>query len=119
MAHIYAENVNPRIPAAAWGRGAYSYSPRSDAATASDLRGSTLRTGYCDREIDEDRPAKFESLTHRDVNFSESEISGILGRDGPTKRSKAAHAASHFERRVRSWLRMNAGGAPNTCKSNG
>ena len=24
-----------------------------------------------------------------------------------------------FERRVRSWLRMNAGGAPNTCKSNG
>lgn len=23
------------------------------------------------------------------------------------------------ERRVRSWLRMNAGGAPNTCKSNG
>ena len=26
-----------------------------DAATAHDLRGSTLRTGYCDREIDEDR----------------------------------------------------------------
>ena len=24
-----------------------------------------------------------------------------------------------FERRVRSWLRMNAGGAPNTCKSSG
>ena len=24
-----------------------------------------------------------------------------------------------FERRVRSWLRMNAGGVPNTCKSNG
>ena len=24
-----------------------------------------------------------------------------------------------FGRRVRSWLRMNAGGAPNTCKSNG
>ena len=26
---------------------------------------------------------------------------------------------SPFGRRVRSWLRMNAGGAPNTCKSNG
>ena len=25
----------------------------------------------------------------------------------------------YFGRRVRSWLRMNAGGAPNTCKSNG
>ena len=24
-----------------------------------------------------------------------------------------------LERRVRSWLRMNAGGAPNTCKSSG
>ena len=26
---------------------------------------------------------------------------------------------TYFGRRVRSWLRMNAGGAPNTCKSNG
>ena len=43
------------IPAPARAPGAYSYSPRSDAATAHDLRGSTLRTGYCDREIDEDR----------------------------------------------------------------
>ena len=50
-----AEIVNARIPAPARRRSAYSYSPRSDAATASDLRGSTLRTGYCDREIDEDR----------------------------------------------------------------
>ena len=24
-----------------------------------------------------------------------------------------------FNMRVRSWLRMNAGGVPNTCKSNG
>ena len=28
-------------------------------------------------------------------------------------------AQIYFGRRVRSWLRMNAGGAPNTCKSNG
>ena len=52
---ICAETVEPPIPARAGPRSAYSYSPRSDAATASDLRGSTLRTGYCDREIDEDR----------------------------------------------------------------
>ena len=26
---------------------------------------------------------------------------------------------STFNMRVRSWLRMNAGGVPNTCKSNG
>jgi len=25
----------------------------------------------------------------------------------------------NFNMRVRSWLRMNAGGVPNTCKSNG
>ena len=25
----------------------------------------------------------------------------------------------HLNMRVRSWLRMNAGGVPNTCKSNG
>ena len=43
------------------GRGsAYSYSPRSDAANAHDLRGSTLRTGYCDRKIDEDRLSEIE-----------------------------------------------------------
>ena len=43
----------------------------------------TLKTGYCDRKIDEDRPAKFECLniSSEPVNFSESEISGILGRD--------------------------------------
>ena len=43
------------------GRGsAYSYSPRSDEDIASDLRGSTLRTGYCDRKIDEDRLSEIE-----------------------------------------------------------
>ena len=43
------------------GRGsAYSYSPRSDEVIASDPRGSTLRTGYCDRKIDEDRLSEIE-----------------------------------------------------------
>ena len=86
-----AENVDGDFLARAGARGAYSYSPRDGAATAAARRGGTLRTGYCDREIDEDRPAKFESLTHRDVNFSESEISGILGRDGRTNRNARRH----------------------------
>ena len=114
-----AENVDGDFLARAGARGAYSYSPRDGAATAAARRGGTLRTGYCDREIDEDRPAKFESLTHRDVNFSESEISGIL--DGTDRRAEHRRRLrpALTERRVRSWLRMNAGGAPNTCKSNG
>ena len=45
------------------------------------------------------------------------------GRDGLTPpnhdRDRTARPAIIFGRRVRSWLRMNAGGAPNTCKSNG
>ena len=34
----------------------------------------------------------------------------------PTRRPRKG---GDIGRRVRSWLRMNAGGAPNTCKSNG
>ena len=37
----------------------------------------------------------------------------------PDKGSDRPHGRFHIGRRVRSWLRMNAGGAPNTCKSNG
>ena len=51
----YVGIVNLAIPAHGGRPGAYSYSPRSDEPTEDDLRGSTLRTGYCDREIDEDR----------------------------------------------------------------
>ena len=50
-----------------------------------------------------------------------SEIGVVLER-GPDIRRDGDHApraARRSERRVRSWLRMNAGGAPNTCKSNG
>ena len=34
-------------------------------------------------------------------------------------RDRTQRPAIIIGRRVRSWLRMNAGGAPNTCKSNG
>ena len=44
----------------------------------------------------------------------------LTGRDGSKRRiSPGTTCLEAFERRVRSWLRMNAGGAPNTCKSNG
>ena len=33
--------------------------------------------------------------------------------------SKGPHQVRDLKTRVRSWLRMNAGGVPNTCKSNG
>ena len=77
--------VNLAIPAHGGRPGAYSYSPRSDEPRARDLRGSTLRTGYCDRKIDvTDKRNSNSDILVRDVNFSESEISGIYGRDGPT-----------------------------------
>ena len=42
-----------------------------------------------------------------------------VGPGHPSHRRHDAAAMRRSERRVRSWLRMNAGGAPNTCKSNG
>ena len=55
-----AETVETPIPAPEGRPGAYSYSPRSDEPTARDLRGSTLRTGYCDRKIDVTDKRNFE-----------------------------------------------------------
>ena len=68
-APVYVGIVNPRIHAPRGGRSAYSYSPRSDEDIASDLRGSTLRTGYCDRKIDEDRLSEIESDTTSERQF--------------------------------------------------
>ena len=83
--HKYVGIVNLAIPAHGGRPGAYSYSPRSDEPRARDLRGSTLRTGYCDRKIDvTDKRNSNSDILVRDVNFSESEISGIYGRNGPT-----------------------------------
>ena len=76
----YVGIVNLSIPAHGGRPGAYSYSPRSDEPTE-----GTLRTGYCDRKIDvTDKRNSNSDILVRDVNFSESEISGIYGRDGPT-----------------------------------
>ena len=55
-----AETVETPIPAHGGRPGAYSYPPRSDEPTARDLRGSTLRTGYCDRKIDVTDKRNFE-----------------------------------------------------------
>ena len=63
------------------------------------------------------RNSRSELIRH--VNFTESEISGIFGEADLNHIETAAEPPVEFERRVRSWLRMNAGGAPNTCKSNG
>ena len=57
-------------------------------------------------------PEKFLFLYLNHMNRTEP-ISVTVVRTG------RARSPIHFGRRVRSWLRMNAGGAPNTCKSNG
>ena len=51
------------------------------------------------------------------IRFSEM----LVGTGSPRRIMIATGRESghHIGRRVRSWLRMNAGGAPNTCKSNG
>ena len=46
-------------------------------------------------------------------------ISDEAGRTDASRLNTRGCLTSPFGRRVRSWLRMNAGGAPNTCKSNG
>ena len=76
----------------------------------------TPRTGYCGRRRRSDRPFR--------TGFSR-----WLGRKGrPSPKPPSFKSSlnpfistlkSLFGRRVRSWLRTNAGGAPNTCKSRG
>ena len=76
----------------------------------------TPRTGYCGRRRRSDRPFRTGFIRW----LEEEEI---------LPRAPVFHEflesiyfqtlKSLFGRRVRSWLRTNAGGAPNTCKSNG
>ena len=75
--------MNTKIHTSTGPPSAYSYFPRRTERQSRNGAQRTLKTGYCDRKIDEDRPAKFECLniSSEPVNFSESEISGILGRD--------------------------------------
>ena len=83
--------------------------------TPADAAARTPRTGYCGRRRRSDRPfrtglqrwlEKEDILSQAPVfhEFLESIFSTLK---------------SLFGRRVRSWLRTNAGGAPNTCKSRG
>ena len=76
----------------------------------------TPRTGYCGRRRRSDRPFRTglqRWLEEEEIppqapvfhEFLESILFQLL--------------KSFFGRRVRSWLRTNAGGAPNTCKSRG
>ena len=71
-------------------------------------------------------PWNQNARTHQRMDPISDSIAG-RGRDPtsertlPSKRKSSAPVSPvrPFGRRVRSWLRMNAGGAPNTCKSNG
>ena len=76
----------------------------------------TPRTGYCGRRRRSDRPFRTgfirwleeEEIPPQAPVFHEFLESIIF-----------FNFKVLFGRRVRSWLRTNAGGAPNTCKSNG
>ena len=84
--------------------------PRSAAAR-------TPRTGYCGRRRRSDRPfrtgfsrwlGRKRRLSPKPPSFKSSLNPFVF-----------STLKSFFGRRVRSWLRTNAGGAPNTCKSRG
>ncbi len=85
-------------------------------------RRRTLKTGYRDREIGQtkhSRVGKASRCSGAPRGAHGSDIAGAV-RTGRTRRGFLGTAGpSGPGRRVRSWLRMNAGGAPNTCKSNG
>ena len=85
--------------------------------TPVDAAARTPRTGYCGRRRRSDRPFRTGFIRwleegcevfHKPPSFMNSLNPFIF------KLTK-----SFFGRRVRSWLRTNAGGAPNTCKSRG
>ena len=85
--------------------------------TPVDAAARTPRTGYCGRRRRSDRPFRTGFIRwleegcevfHKPPSFMNSLNPFTF------KLTK-----SFFGRRVRSWLRTNAGGAPNTCKSRG
>ena len=84
--------------------------PRSAAAR-------TPRTGYCGRRRRSDRPFRtgLQRWLEKELVLSQAPVfHEFLESIIFFKLTK-----SFFGRRVRSWLRTNAGGAPNTCKSRG
>ena len=85
--------------------------------TPVDAAARTPRTGYCGRRRRSDRPFRTGFIRwleegcevfHKPPSFMNSLNPFIF-----------STLKSFFGRRVRSWLRTNAGGAPNTCKSRG
>ena len=77
----------------------------------------TPRTGYCGRRRRSDRPFR--------TGFIRWLVEGRVLSQAPVFHEFLESIyffqllKSLFGRRVRSWLRTNAGGAPNTCKSRG
>ena len=85
--------------------------------TPADAAARTPRTGYCGRRRRSDRPFRtgFSRWLGRKRRLSPKPPS-LMNSLNPFIFSTLK---SLFGRRVRSWLRTNAGGAPNTCKSRG
>ena len=75
----------------------------------------TPRTGYCGRRRRSDRP--FRTGLQRWLEKEEIPSQAPVFHE--FLESIFSTLKSLFGRRVRSWLRTNAGGAPNTCKSRG
>ena len=77
----------------------------------------TPRTGYCGRRRRSDRP--FRTGFIRWLEEEEILSQAPVFHEFLESISFFQLLKSLFGRRVRSWLRTNAGGAPNTCKSRG
>ena len=84
--------------------------------TPVDAAARTPRTGYCGRRRRSDRPFR--------TGFIRWLVEGRVLSQAPVFHEflESIYFFNFkvlFGRRVRSWLRTNAGGAPNTCKSRG
>ena len=100
----------PRLPSAC----ACVYSSPSR-RTPVDAAARTPRTGYCGRRRRSDRPFRTGFIRW----LGEEEILSQAPVFHEFLESIYLNFKVLFGRRVRSWLRTNAGGAPNTCKSRG
>ena len=80
-----------------------------------DAAARTPRTGYCGRRRRSDRPFRtgLQRWLEEEYVLSQAPVFHEF------LESIYLNFKVLFGRRVRSWLRTNAGGAPNTCKSRG
>ena len=83
--------------------------------TPVDAAARTPRTGYCGRRRRSDRPFRtgLQRWLEEELVLPQAPVFHEF------LESIFQLTKSLFGRRVRSWLRTNAGGAPNTCKSRG